>query len=235
MAQAVSADSLGQRVLMFSGFAGFCMPLQDLKNDYGNYGEIGGAIQYQTKNRWLFALEFGYLFGNGVKKDPVSNLRDEDGQVIGSNGSYAIFKVFQRAFMFPMLKVGHTFGSKKSLWNPLGGLTISAGGGYFGNWTYIQDLSKKTPQFQEEYLDGYDRYRSGAGLGAWLGYLFLPESGKINFHLELGYCQFFTETKRFDFVSLVPPGQKKNDGQLQARLKICFTVRSRPQEIYYYY
>ncbi len=221
---------------MFSGFAGLCVPGMDLKKEYGNYGEIGGGIQYQAKNRLFFGLEFGYLFGNGVKNDPVSNLRDEDGQVIGTNGSYANFKVFQRAFQFPMLKLGYTLKlNKKAVWNTLGGLNVSAGGGYFGNWTYIQDLSKKTPQFQEQFKDGYDRYRSGPGFGVWLGYLYLPESGKINFHLEAGYCQFFMESKRFDFVTMEPAGIKKTDAMFQLRLKICFTVRSRLQQTYYYY
>ncbi len=231
-----STGTNGQRILMFSGFAGLCIPGMDLKKDYGNYGEIGGAIQFQTKKRLFLSLEYGYLFGSGVKNDPVSNLRDKDGQIIGSNGSYATFKVFQRGFMFPLMKMGYTLKiNKKAVWNTLGGLNVSLGGGYFGNWTYIQDLSKNTPQFQDQYREGYDRYRSGPGLGLWMGYLYLPEAGKINFHIEAGYCRFFTETKRFDFVSLEPAGQRRNEAVFQLRLKICFTIRSRSQETFYYY
>jgi hypothetical protein len=231
-----SVQGSGQRILMFSGFAGLCVPGMDLKQDYGSYGEIGGAIQYQAKNRLFFSLEYGYLFGSGVKNDPVANLRDEDGQIIGSNGSYAGFQVYQRGFTFPMLKLGYTINlNKKAVWNTLGGLNVSAGGGYFGNWTYIQDISKKTPQFQDQYREGYERYRAGPGFGFWIGYLFLPESGKINFHAEAGYCRFFMETKRYDFLNMEPAGLKKNDSIFQVRLKICFTIRSRPQETFYYY
>ena len=229
-------DSLRTRCLIFSGFAGFSSPGGDLAKDYGNYGELGGGILYQAKSKVLIGLDFSYFFGNAVKNDPVPNLRDPNGNIIGVDGSYAVFKVFQRAFQFPMIKAGKTFSlTANPKKNILGGITAMAGAGWFQHWTYIQDLSKKTPQFSGDYIDGYNRMASGPSFGAWIGYLYLPASGNINFHVEAGYFQAFTKSRRFDFSTATPAGGNRVDSMLQLRLRICFTVRSRPEETFYYY
>lgn len=229
-------EPIEQRCLMFNGFAALAIPGGDLAADYGTFGEIGGGIQYQTKKKWLFGLEGGYFFGNGVKKDPIPNLRTEDGNVIGTNGSDAVFKVFQRAVSIPAVRFGRTFRfSKKPGTNSLGGFTVVAGGSWFRSWTYIQDLSKKTPQFSDEIRKGYDRLRSGPAASLWLGYLYLPDNRKLNFHFEAGYTQAFTKTNRYDFTTQEPAGQKRNDGFFQLRVRLCFVVKSRSEETVYYY
>lgn len=221
---------------MFSGYGGYSIAMGQLADDYGAMGEMGGGIMFQNKKRWIMGLDYSYFFGTAVKKDPVPNLRTPEGFIIGTNGSYASFEVLQRGFMFPMLKFGRTFAiGKKSKFNDLGGLTVMAGGAWLQHWTLIQDKSKKTPQFSESYLVGYDKLRSGPGVGGWIGYLYLPDHGKINFHLEAGYFLAFTQTKRYDFAYATPPGKKFTDGLLQLRLRICFSIRSRPEETYYYY
>jgi hypothetical protein len=225
-----------KRCLIFAGFAGAVFPQFDLANDYGTYGEIGGSIFYQSRTKWIMGLEGGYLFGGGVKKDPVPNLRDFNGNIIGNNGSYAVFKVFQRAFLLPMVKIGKTIPLRKNpKLNTLGGLTAIGGFGWLQHWTFIQDQSKKTPQFSKEYIDGYDRLTGGLGAGLWLGYIFLPVKSKLNFHLEAGYFLARTEVKRFDFAQNLPAGQKRLDGIIQLRFKICFTIRSKSQDEYYFY
>lgn len=230
------ADSTGVRVLLFSGFAGVGVPSRDLAKDYGTYGEIGAGIWYKSGSDWLFGVDFSYLFGNGVKNDPVPNLRDKDGNIIGTNGSYATFKVFQRGYQFPLIKFGKVFSFKKiHQSNMLGGATLTGGAGWFQHWTYIQDLSKKTPQFSQDYLDGYDRLTGGPCYGIWLGYLYLPVSGKVNYHLELGYQMAQTKIQRYDFARNLPAGGQRTEALLQAGLRICFSVRSRPQDTYYYY
>lgn len=224
------------RAIMFSAYGGYCIPSGDFALDYGSFAEAGGGILYQNRDRWLFGMDYSYFFGTAVKKDPIPNLRTPEGFVIGTNGSYASFEVFQRGFMFPQLRFGKTFHA----WNPgkfnqLGGITCMLSGAWLQHWTLIQDKSKKTPQFSSEYLDGYDAMRSGPGLGAWLGYLYLPDMGKINFQLEAGYFVAFTQSRRFDFARATPAGKAFQDGMLQVRLRICFTIRSRPQDTYYYY
>jgi len=224
------------RCVLFTGYGGWSISAGDLKNDYGGMGEIGGGVMFQNRKKWIIGLDFSYFFGTVVKKDPIPNLRTPEGYVIGTNGSFASFEVYQRGFMFPTFKIGKTFWpGKPSKYNGLGGITAMIGGAWLQHWTYIRDQSKKTPQFSEAYLDGYDKLRSGPGFGAWLGYLYLPEHGKINFHLEAGYFMAYTKTRRYDFAYSTPPGQKFTDGLLQIRLRICFAIRSRPEETYYYY
>ena len=238
LAQDKKKEAVGEskRCLIFSGFAGLSVPGADLARDYGSFGEIGGGILYQSKTKWLIGIDLAYLFGNTVTNDPVANLRNEEGNIIGNNGSYATFKVFQRGFNLPIIKLGKTIPLRKNpKYNTHGGLTLMAGGGWLQHWTYIQDLSKKTDQFSKDYIDGYDQLRNGPGFGGWIGYIFLPEKSKLNFHLEGGYFAGFTEKKRYDFANNIPAGQKKTDSMLQLRLRICFTIRSKAEEEYYYY
>jgi len=228
--------NLETRCLMFNGFASMVVPSGDLALDYGAYGEVGGGIQYQTKKKWIMGLEGAYMFGNGVKNDPIPNLRNPDGTVIGTNGSDAVFKVFQRATSLPAIRFGKTFSPFKNPGhNALGGITVMAGGSWFRHWTYIQDLSKKTPQFSDSYRQGYDRLSSGPTASLWIGYLYLPDHGKLNLHAEAGYTQAFTTTDRYDFAYSTPAGVKRNDGFFQIRLRICFTVKSRNENSAYYY
>lgn len=236
LAQSAAPATREMHCVMFSAYGGWSFPTGDMQKDYGGAGEVGVGILYQTKKKWLFGLDYSYFFGSDVKKDPIPNLRTPDGYIIGFNGSYASFEVSQRGFQFPLLRFGKTFHAwKPNKFNKLGGLTLMAGGAWFQHWTLIQDKSKKTPQFSEEYLDGYDKMRSGPGVGGWIGYLYLPEFGKINFHLEAGYFMAFTTGRRYDFAYQIPAGQNHRDGLIQLRLRICFTVRSRPEETFYYY
>lgn len=224
------------RVFIVHGNAGLSQPTGDLANDYGSYGEIGGGIHILNKRRWIFGLEGAYFFGNGVKKDPVPNLRNSDGTITGTNGSDAVFKVFQRATSFPVLRVGKVFPlSAKFSQRNLGGISVLAGGSWFRHWTYIQDLSKKTPQFTEDYRIGYDRLSGGPAAGFWIGYLSIPAYRKLNFHFEIGYQHAFTTTYRYDFAYSTPAGKKRSDGLFQLRFKICFTSKSRSEETVYYY
>jgi hypothetical protein len=225
-----------KRCVIFSGSTSLCLPQKDLANEFGTMGEIGASIMYQSQTRWLMGLDFGYFFGNSVKNDPIANLRNEDGNVIGNNGSYATFKIFMRGFQFPLLKFGKTIAlSKNPVHNTFGGLTLLAGAGWLQHWTQIQDLSKKTPQFSEDYIDGYDRLTSGTGFGAWVGYIYLPAKSKLNFHLEGGYFLASTQTRRYNFSTNTPPGEKRVDGIMQLRLRICFTVKSKTENEFYYY
>ena len=221
---------------MIMAHAGASIPQGDLALDYGTYGELGACLLYKSKTNWLAGLEFAFLFGSGVKKDPVPNLRTPDGQVVGTDGVYATFKVFQRGFMFPILKFGKVIPLvAKPIHNKLGGLTLMAGSGWIQHKTYIQDLSKTVPQLSENYQIGYDRLTSGLGVGGWIGYLYLAEQGRINFQIEAGYFQGFTKARRYDFTTQTKSDQVRKDGLIQLRLRLSFTIRSRPEETYYFY
>lgn len=235
-AQEKPEEKDGQRCLMIMAHIGPSVPQGDLALDYGTYGELGASLLYKTKGNFVAGLEYGFLFGGGVKKDPVPNLREPDGHVIGTNGVYASFKVFQRGFLFPVLKAGYLFPiHKNSKYNKLGGISLLGGVGWLQHKTYIQDLSKTVPQFSKEYRDGYDRMTNGPGLGAWVGYLYLPEKNGLNFQLEAGYFQAFTKAQRYDFTTQSKSNRLRSDALLQLRLRISFTIRSRPQDTYYYY
>jgi len=233
-------DSLcknSQRCLIFSGFAGLAQPSGDIAKDYGSFGQAGGSIEFMNKAGFMFGLESAYLFGGGVKKDPFPNLRNPDNTISGTNGSDAVFKVFQRGSLLPVLRLGYRFREKKPLFGKKhpGGFTVNSSLGWLRHFTYIQDISKKTPQFSDQYRIGYDRLATGAIYGLWLGYMYLPEQKGLNLHFEIGYGLGFTKTARYSFTDGMPPGISRRDNLFQARLKICFAVRSRAENTVYYY
>ncbi len=226
-----------QRCLIIGGYAGLAQPGGDLSSDYGSIGEAGGSIQLLTKTGFLLGLEGGFLFGGNVKKDPIPNLRNPDGTVSGTDGNDAVFKVFQRGSLVPVLRIGYRIPQQKP-WirgNQLGGITICGGSGWLRHYTYIQDLSKKTPQFSDNYRIGYDRLATGLFSGLWLGYLYLADHGRINLHFEMGYGMGFTKTARYSFVDGSPAGQSRRDDLFQLRLKLCFAVKSRAENTVYFY
>ena len=226
-----------QRCLIFSGFAGLAQPARDLAADYGSFGQAGGCIEYVSKSGFMAGTEAAYLFGGTVKKDPIPNLRNPDNTITGTNGSDAVFKVFQRGSIGPVLRLGYCHRAKKPFFknNHDGGFTLNASLGWLRHFTYIQDISKKTPQFSDQYRIGYDRLATGLLTGLWVGYLFIPEHRGLNLHFELGYGAGFTRTARYSFSDGLPAGTKRNDNLFQARLKVCFTVRSRSENTVYFY
>lgn len=232
-----SAQSNSLRCLLLGGYAALGQPSARLAEDYGTFGEIGGSILYLTRSRLLFGLEGGFLFGENVLKDPVPNLRNPDGTVNGTDGRDAVFKVFQRGTSVPALRIGYMFPYNWPLKNrnKYGGYTVSTSCMWFRNYTYIQDLSKATPQFSDQYRIGYDRLVTGPAIGLWLGYLFLSENNRINLMLEAGYLAGFTKTARYSFVSGEPAGINRRDDQIQLRLKLYFSIRSRDENTIYYY
>jgi hypothetical protein len=232
LAQSKTPDP--QRVLLFWGQAGISMPSGDLAKEYGAFGDIGMGSALQTKTKWYVSLEGAYLFGNSVKNDPIPNLRTPDGTVIGVDGNDAGFKIYQRGIQLPTLRLGKTFSLKQKV-NTQGGLTLIAGTGWMEHWTFIEDITRKTPQFAVQYRKGYDRRAGGLNAGLWLGYMYLPEANRLNFHAEFGYSHGFTYTYRYNFATGQPAGQARQDGLWQLRFRICFTVRSRSGNTEYYY
>jgi hypothetical protein len=227
----------GIRCLLLGGYAAICQPNGKLSEDYGTFGEAGGSILYLSKKRFLFGLEGGFIFGGNVLKDPVPNLRNPDGTISGADGRDAVFKVYQRGSNVPALRAGYLlpFRWPMAEKNTYGGYSLSAGCSWFRNYTYIEDISKKTPQFSDQYRIGYDRLVTGPALGFWFGYLYMPENNLLNLMLEAGYMTGFTQTARYSFPTQEPAGVSRRDNVFQLRLKLYFTIRSRDENTIYYY
>jgi hypothetical protein len=227
----------GVRCFMAGLQAGWCFPQANLADDYGTFGTAGGTLQYLMKKRWMAGLEAGFIFGGNVKNDPFPNLRNPDGSITGGDGSDAVFKVFQRGSIAPVFRLGYVFPEKWPIkkGNKLGGYFISAGGGWLRNYTYIQDLSKKTAQFSDAYRIGYDRLSAGPAAGLWIGYLYLADHNRLNLQIELGYLAGFTKSRRFSFVNGTPAGILRRDDLIQLSLKFFFSIRSLDEKADYYY
>jgi hypothetical protein len=232
-----SLKNSGVRCLMIGVYAGLAQPYGQLSEDYGSFGEVGGSMMFMNRSRLLFGLDGGFLFGSDVKKDPIPNLRNPDGSVSDGDGRDAIFRVFQRGTTVPGLRFGYVFPESRPFRksNRLGGYSIAGGVSWLRHYTYIQELSKKTPQFSDQYRVGYDRLVTGPALGIWLGYLFLAHHNRINLQLEAGYLHGFTKTARYSFVDGEPAGVNRNDNLLQVKLKFFFSLRSIEENATYYY
>ena len=85
---------------------GFNMPGGDYADRFGNNLAAGGGLEYVTsKNNFIYGLHATYYFGDEVKEDVLSEIRNADGFLIGTNRINASVFLRQRA-----LYIGGSFG-----------------------------------------------------------------------------------------------------------------------------
>lgn len=178
-------------VLLINTGVGFFFPGGDLADRFDNFLEAGIGGEYVTKTNWTVSADFNYQFGNRVKEDVVSNLRDPEGVIFGSNFEFALLELRMRG-MNGVVQVGKVlpvFGKDRR-----SGLFIGVGGGWQEHWVRLQqDPESFIPQINGDYANGYDRYSAGLLLRQSLGIRVLSDDRLINFKLTFETGQAFTK------------------------------------------
>jgi hypothetical protein len=67
----VSPADSAVRVTYLSLHGGFQVPLNDLRDRFGNNGIAGASVGYKFKKRWMLQAQWSYLFGNTVKENTI--------------------------------------------------------------------------------------------------------------------------------------------------------------------
>ena len=130
------------------------------------------------------------------KEDPLSNIRNEDGFLIGNNKIHASIFLRQRAIF-----VGGNIGKliPLSKVNSRSGLRLVLDVGYFQHKIRIQeDPNSFVPIIAGDYKKGWDKMSNGLSLRQFVGYQNLSLDGLLNFYVGFEFMQAFTQNRRIN-------------------------------------
>lgn len=201
---------------------GYNQPGGDYTDRFGSNLAAGGGVEYITqKHNFIYGLHTTYYFGDEVKEDVLSEIRNADGFLIGNNKINANVFLRQRAFY-----IGGSFGKIFSLskYNSRSGIRLSVDAGFFRQKIRVQeDPNSFVPIIADDYKKGWDRMSNGLGLRQFIGYQNLSLNGLVNFLIGFEFMQAFTQNKRpQDFKTM----GKLNDSRLDMMygIKIGWTL-----------
>ncbi len=201
---------------------GYYVPGGDLSDRFGNCLGAGGGVEYITKKRsFIFGLQSTFYFGDEVKEDVLSEIRNDDGFLIGNNKIHANIDLRYRG-----LYIGGSIGKIFSLseYNKRSGIRANFGVGYFQHKIRVQDDGNSyVPIVGGEYKQGWDRLSSGIALRQFVGYQLLSLNKLINFYVGFEFMQAFTQNRRKHDYKLMT---KLNDNRIDLSygIKIGWTL-----------
>lgn len=199
-----------------------------------SYG-IGGDLQYKWKSNFILSVGGRYNFGDGVK-DPLTTFGDiftAQGEILTSGGEYAYISFSERGWN-ATLDVGYIVNSLGH--NANSGLLITAGAGWNAHWIQVRNQSENTPQLQDEYLKGYDRFTQGVLTRQFLGYQFSGNNEMINFTAGFEFMQGFNHNVReFNYATRSYDTGAKLDLYYGLRVSWFLPIYNQNAQKYYYY
>jgi hypothetical protein len=194
----------------------FDMPGGDLKNRFGNGYRLGASMAYKTQTNWIFGVKFDFNNGDQVKEDSLfSGIKDNANTLINQDGQRLAVNIYRRGFMAG-IEGGYIFNTSKTVSD--NGIMLLTGIGFMQHKILIQDKGESILSLRGESRKGYDRLANGIYLEQYLGYLFLSNSGLINFHIGLDLTVGFNQGRRDFLYDVRRPGNEK-------RTDIMFGVR----------
>lgn len=206
----------GQMVSVHGSY-GFFIPVADFSSRYGTSLSPGLQVEWMSEQQnWIVGLSGLFFFGTTVKEDVLAPLRNNTGNIIGNDRSFADIGLRQRAWM-----LGVHLGKLLPLSdiNPRSGLRLSGGIGYLQHKIRIQDdPMRNVPALTEDRKKGYDRLSGGVAIYHAVGYQLLSKDGRINFLVAIEGVWGFTDGLRsFQYDTGTPTDQGRIDGMLGIR------------------
>ena len=191
-AQDVEKNFMNMGMTNFSFGYGIEFPFGDLADRFSDNLRFTVGAERMTGSNWIFGLEFSYMFGDTVKEDVLTNIRLNNGEILGADNGYAEVFTRQRG-----LFLGANFG-KLIPFNSesRSGLRITAAAGLLAHYIRIQDEASSLPQIEGDYIKGYDRLTRGLAFRQFIGYQHVTENKRVNFYIGLEFTQAFTKSIR---------------------------------------
>lgn len=221
--------------VMFHASYAFQIPGGDATDQFGVNSTIGGGVSYKSTSNWIFGGYAHFIFGDQVadRKQLLSLISTEQGEVIDGNGTYTSLALFERGYHL-QLKGGKLFPVLGP--NPNSGFFVQAGLGYLSHRIRIETQFGTAPQLMGDYAKGYDRMRGGFAYTAEVGYLLMSKKRVLNFSLALEYTTAHTKSLReYDFDLMKKDNKSYVDHYFGIRLNWMIPTYKRTPEKYYYY
>ncbi len=172
---------------------GYQLPGADLADRFGSNFYLGGNFNYVTKQHWLIGANVNYLFGNRPKEDVLRNIKTENGDILGDNGTLLFITQSERGYQIG-LKAGrmiplHNNGTRS-------GLRLELGVGFLQHKMRISAAEGAIPALSGDYIKGYDRLTNGLNISQFVGYQFFSTKSLVSFYAGFEFFQGFTKNRR---------------------------------------
>lgn len=173
---------------------------------YGPAFETGGRVEYGMSNGLILAAQGDVMFGQNVKIDPISGLRNDVGVVTGDivdEGVLADISLLSRGYRASLMA-----GYQHELNENGIGLRGLIGPSYMSHFIRIQDdANQTTNNLRDEYKRGYDRKAGGFGVVGELGVQYAQPNGSYRMYFVVSGS--LTSSKalnstQFDLLSVGP-------------------------------
>ena len=172
---------------------GIGRPGGDLQNRFGSHFELGTGVAFLGKRNLYIGLQYGFIFGNAVKINPLAPLETIEGGLIGRDLSFASVALRQRGQHYA-LSLGYLFSTRQNARKA--GILAHAGVGVLTHKIRIVDDFDAVTPISGLYLRGYDRLSRCLSLHQSVGYLYMSENKMINLYASIDLVEGFTRSLR---------------------------------------
>lgn len=194
----------------------FDMPGADMAKRFGPGYRVGVSGHFKSQKGWLFGGKLDFLNGSDIREDSMfAGVANSEKSFINQDGQRLFVERFKRGFMLGF-EVGRLITLKPTV--PDAGILVMTGVGFMQHRILIKDKSESILALQGDYRKGYDRLVNGLYVEQYLGYLYMSNSGLVNFHIGLDVVAGFTQGRRDFLYDVRRPGDDK-------RLDLMFGVR----------
>jgi hypothetical protein len=220
------------RILMIGFHFSGQLPQNDLAARFGPNLSAGTNFTWKTKKNLLINVEGSYFFGNKVKEDVVSSIRNESGNVTDNEGYPADLRLTERGWNI-YANVGYLFS--KLGHNPNSGLFVTIGGGWTQHKIKLYDANQKIAAVNGDLKKGYDRLSGGFGLSQFIGYKYISNNRIANCYFGFEFYEATTQSLRgFNYDTGLEDTQKRLDVLMGFRFGWILPLYKRTKDFYYY-
>jgi hypothetical protein len=220
------------RILMIGFHFSGQLPQNDLAARFGPILSAGTNFTWKTKKNLLINVEGSYFFGNKVKEDVVSSIRNESGNVTDNEGYPADLRLTERGWNI-YANVGYLFS--KLGHNPNSGLFVTIGGGWTQHKIKLYDANQKIAAVNGDLKKGYDRLSGGFGLSQFIGYKYISNNRIANCYFGFEFYEATTQSLRgFNYDTGLEDTQKRLDVLMGFRFGWILPLYKRTKDFYYY-
>lgn len=214
---------------------GVQIPASDMRDRFGGSNSIGLGLEIASLKAKTFAGISGhYFFGNTVKEDVLTQLRSEDGNIIGIDQQLGDVHLKERGY-YAGVHVGKIFKTTRHE-HTLTGVRTQIGFGFLQHKIRVQDNFKTIVPLEKKYLPGYDRLTNGAAVQLGIGYQY--DDPINNWHVKIMGDVVAGKTKSrrdFDYATGGPLTDERTDIMVGLQLSYIVTIsRSSKEEFIYY-
>ena len=176
-------------------------------------------------------MEGSYFFGNNVREDVVSSIRNDKGQITDNEGYPADLRLTQRGWNiygnvgYVISKLGH---------NPNSGVFFTVGGGWMQHKVNLYDANKKVAAVNGDLKKGYDRLTGGFALTQFVGYKYISNNRIANCYFGFEFYEGFTQSLRgYNYDTGLADTQKRFDMLIGFRFGWILPLYKRTKDFYY--